>query len=96
MEATFFYSHRSGDLYLVSVDRQANGAAERGDWAYRWRDAGPDSSWVDWESLPLPPAASLADALAHARASMTGLPVAPGDGAVSRYRRGGVTGRDWS
>jgi hypothetical protein len=73
MEYTFFFSHRSGKQYLVSVDRSPGVDVHPGEWRYRWRDRSDGSPWVEWDVLEVPPQASLEAAVTFARQLMARL-----------------------
>jgi hypothetical protein len=73
MEYTFFFSHRSGKQYLVSVDRESGADLHTGEWRYRWRDRTDGSAWVEWDTLEVPPHASLEAAVTFARQLMARL-----------------------
>src|SRR5579863_9575026 len=67
VEYTFHYSHRSGNDYLVSVERLVAADSEMVGWYYRWRKTASGSPWVDWNPLGIPPTAVLDEATARAK-----------------------------
>jgi len=68
MDYTFHYAHRSGAHYLVSLEkRDAADAVGSDEWQYRWRVATVGAPWVEWNTLDVPPTASLDRAVARAK-----------------------------
>jgi hypothetical protein len=67
VEYTFHYSHRSGNDYLISVERLAAVDSNTVGWYYRWRKATSGAPWVEWSELGIPPTATTDEATARAR-----------------------------